>query len=428
MSRAIITTGFGRAGITACLAIASLVIAASLPAPSAAIENSGRASGSVPIAKALATATAASEGGGWSRERLLAAKPLDQPGAGEMGRASQPRSDGQAGVARTVPYRSKRLQTTTSYPNRVHGKVFGRLGALGDFSCSGTVVTSGAGSLIATAGHCVFDRQAGFVTELLFIPGYDKGRAPLGQWQATHVASTPQWVRAGNSDYDVAVARIAAAADGATLQSRVGSRGIAFDQPMGRKLTAFGYPAAPAPYDGGELVRCQSRRTSDIARHSGRRSLGMGCDMQQGSSGGGWVDKHGLLVSNVSHAHPGFDKETFYGPDYGAAVRKLYKLDQGGFPSVGPARCAGKIADVVGTGGDDKLRGSKAADVIVTYGGDDKIRGKGGNDLICAGDGDDVLIGNAGKDRLIGAGGRDRCSGGGGKDRATSCERAKGIR
>ncbi len=119
-----------------------------------------------------------------------------------------------------------------------------------------------------------------------------------------------------------------------------------------------------------------------------------------------------------------------------------------GQPGTG-ARCAGRPATIIGTGGRDRLVGTPRRDVIVAYGGNDVILGRGGNDLICAGagndtvdagsgadrvlggTGNDTLRGNTGRDRieglagadnLIGGPARDVCIGGAGRDRSTTCE------
>jgi uncharacterized delta-60 repeat protein len=118
----------------------------------------------------------------------------------------------------------------------------------------------------------------------------------------------------------------------------------------------------------------------------------------------------------------------------------------GGGPGGGPddppnvQRCAGRRATIVGTAGNDTLRGTPRADVIVALGGNDRISARGGNDVVCGGRGNDRLAGGAGADRLHGghgrdvlAGGpgrdrlnggpqRDRCLGGAARDRATACE------
>ena len=88
----------------------------------------------------------------------------------------------------------------------------------------------------------------------------------------------------------------------------------------------------------------------------------------------------------------------------------------GGGTSGASLKCGGKRATIIGTGGRDRLRGTRRADVIVALGGNDKVSGGGGNDLICGGNGNDSLSGSAGKDKLYGQAGKDSLSGGAGKD------------
>ncbi len=92
------------------------------------------------------------------------------------------------------------------------------------------------------------------------------------------------------------------------------------------------------------------------------------------------------------------------------------------------------IGIAVGTGGDNRLRGTAGPDLLFGLGGNDRITGRGGDDLLCggpgsdrltggagndvliAGRGDDVLRGQAGNDVLRGDGGSDRMTGGAGDD------------
>ncbi len=114
-------------------------------------------------------------------------------------------------------------------------------------------------------------------------------------------------------------------------------------------------------------------------------------------------------------------------------------------------KCFGQPATIVGTAGDDVLKGTPRADVIVAKGGHDVIDGRGGKDRICAGTGndkvrggygadwvsggwgndwlggykgDDKLFGNQGQDRVLGGDGNDRLNGGLGTDR---CVQAAGT-
>ena len=69
--------------------------------------------------------------------------------------------------------------------------------------------------------------------------------------------------------------------------------------------------------------------------------------------------------------------------------------------------CLGVPATIVGTPGNDILRGTPGDDVIVGLAGNDVIDGRGGDDRICGGDGNDVIQGGAGSDRVDGGAGND---------------------
>ena len=85
-------------------------------------------------------------------------------------------------------------------------------------------------------------------------------------------------------------------------------------------------------------------------------------------------------------------------------------------PVDGP-RCMGKAATVVGTTGDDLLRGTIGRDVIWAGPGNDVVHGERGNDLICGGSGSDLVDGGRNNDRVDGGpGDGDRSYGGLGDD------------
>lgn len=92
--------------------------------------------------------------------------------------------------------------------------------------------------------------------------------------------------------------------------------------------------------------------------------------------------------------------------------------------AVGPQRaaaaamCGGKAATIVGTAGDDALRGTSASDVVWLGGGDDSFYGYEGDDLICGGAGNDSIYGDDGNDQMWGGAGIDKILPGLGRDRA----------
>jgi Ca2+-binding RTX toxin-like protein len=78
--------------------------------------------------------------------------------------------------------------------------------------------------------------------------------------------------------------------------------------------------------------------------------------------------------------------------------------------------CAGEVATIVGTSGDDAIDGTPNHDVIVGLDGHDVINGGGGGDLVCGGPGDDTLNGDGGSDRMYGESGNDTLNGEDGND------------
>jgi Ca2+-binding RTX toxin-like protein len=82
-------------------------------------------------------------------------------------------------------------------------------------------------------------------------------------------------------------------------------------------------------------------------------------------------------------------------------------------------RCHGRRAEIVGTDGNDLLRGTPERDVIFAGGGEDEIFGSLGNDLLCGGPGDDLVHGGRGNDEVDGGPGTDRAVGDLGDDKVT---------
>jgi Ca2+-binding RTX toxin-like protein len=81
-------------------------------------------------------------------------------------------------------------------------------------------------------------------------------------------------------------------------------------------------------------------------------------------------------------------------------------------------RCHGRQAELVGTDGDDVLRGTPERDVIWGGNGDDVIFSSLGNDLICGGPGTDRMHGGRGNDEVYGdTGDEDQVSGALGDDK-----------
>lgn len=246
----------------------------------------------------------------------------------------------------------------TAYPQRIHGKIFATLAGVGDFGCSGTVITSPLRNLIVTAGHCVFGagQNNDFATNFVFIPGYRNSNAPLGVWPATNLYTLAPWANGGAFSSDLGMARVAPVG-GQQIETELGSRGVAFNQDPGQVFDHFGYPARPnasnpqdgfGDYDSERLIVCDNAATQGIEDLGDGPSIGSAfCFMQQGSSGGGWVIgsteryvnsvvSHGYCQNDPAGSKTVFDPNTgtgrcgiFFGPYFGDGASALYDLATG---------------------------------------------------------------------------------------------------
>ncbi|MEU9127723.1 hypothetical protein AB0D08_06340 [Kitasatospora sp. NPDC048540] len=211
------------------------------------------------------------------------------------------------------------------------GKVFMTAPAGGTGQCSATLVADpahpGRSNLVWTAAHCVHEGKDGdWFKNIIFVPAYNSsgaasgGRkatlpevAPLGQWWADRVITSPQWTaeggHSGNSanQYDFAVLKVHNPdGSGKSLEEVVGTAvPVWFDAPREKlSVSAWGYPVG-RPFDGQELDRCDAGPPGQLSFDPARPAmLTIGCTMTSGASGGGWFatgpDGRQALVSNTS--------------------------------------------------------------------------------------------------------------------------------
>jgi len=243
----------------------------------------------------------------WTAERMRKAKPV----ARVKGNGNRPRGS----------YPFSRYQAPKPYDAR-HGKVFFTERGV-NYVCSGTALTSGNQSVVWTAGHCVNEGPGAYVTNWAFVPGYDNGARPYGTFAATALYTTNQWRTAGDFGYDLGAAKVAPV-NSRTLNATVGGRGVSFNYTAtvgSTHFLSFGYPAA-SPFNGSALYVCDAnlaiRDTS-----ANPPTMGIGCDMTGGSSGGGWVDNNGNVASVNSYGYQTL-KNVMFGPYQGSVAQSLY--------------------------------------------------------------------------------------------------------
>ncbi|MFF8974676.1 trypsin-like serine peptidase [Streptomyces sp. NPDC014995] len=264
----------------------------------------------------------------WTAERMRGATPLDlslSPSA--LKSLKTPKPGGRTTtVAPTAFPQAGGAWTGGGAVVKTSGRVFfsfqGRTA-----SCSGNAVTSQNASTVITAGHCV-KYQGSWHTNWIFVPAYDNGSAPYGQWTASKTLTTPQWEASEDINYDIGAA-VVAPLNGQKLTSVTGAQGIQFNGGYNKPMYAFGFPAA-SPYDGSKLVYCSGNSSKDFL-FSQDHSLG--CNMTGGSSGGPWFTGFsesagtGLQVSVNSFGYT-FLPNRMFGPYFGNDAKALYDKAQ----------------------------------------------------------------------------------------------------
>jgi hypothetical protein len=277
----------------------------------------------------------------WTPQRLAAAKPYPMPkgignpgvgaAAGPTGKAgaivgrapstTRTASNGATPIRQAVGTGGRITPQTTNYPYpfpftryfvdtvlypshypyTTIGKLFfsqldPSTGRVGNYVCSASSVpTSSAASkvhrpVLWTAGHCVSNGAGTFSTKVIFIPDYENGAQPYGQFVCGQLWTTTAWHSTHDFTRDMGACAIGNNQFGKTLPSTVGTLGFAWNQSRQQHWSEFGYPQA-APFNGQWMVVCESSHATDDTSVPGVGAdpQGVGCDMTGGSSGGPWV-------------------------------------------------------------------------------------------------------------------------------------------
>ncbi|TFB74303.1 hypothetical protein E3O21_15935 [Cryobacterium flavum] len=259
----------------------------------------------------------------WTAERMQSAIPgevlvQDNVAAGMIGAVA-------AGATSLVaPQQADPDQSPTATqvsPISHIGKIFFTLGGT-DYVCSGNSISAANENTVVTAGHCVNEGPGNFASRLIFVPAYENGSAPFGQWNATELYAPTQWSNNGDISYDTGFA-IVASPTGTSLSDSVGASGVTFNQSRGLTYTAYGYPAAP-PFTGETLQSCYGTASADPYGQS--QSQGIPCDMTGGSSGGPWMIGNGSSGLQNSVNSFGYNNiaNTMFGPYWGSVIENTY--------------------------------------------------------------------------------------------------------
>lgn len=171
----------------------------------------------------------------------------------------------------------------------------GRMGV-----CSGAIVDSPSGSVVATAAHCV--RSPDYPRTPArgwFAPGHHgdgTGGVVRTGWRITSYHTPPGWDVSRKLEeilpHDYAFVTVARK-NGRTLAEAYGANRLDFSpSPTGVRVAPFGYPTAP-PFDGESLSYCAG--TAELLTRPAAHEANVGglllepCRLTRGASGGPWL-------------------------------------------------------------------------------------------------------------------------------------------
>ena len=188
-----------------------------------------------------------------------------------------------------------------------------------DYACSANVVQAANQSTLATAGHCLTQKQA-WSTNIVFYPAYDSGESSYGAWPVIGGATTPGWFENNDDQSDdtgfLAVGRNEAGED---IVSVVGASRVLFDHNTTAPASAYGYPAS-LRFDGEHLDRCRG-----VGEVVSAEQIALRCDMNEGVSGGpifAGDDANAPHFANVAERYN--DYSHVLGPIWQDAEKSVY--------------------------------------------------------------------------------------------------------
>ncbi|MDK1473121.1 hypothetical protein QNO07_06745 [Streptomyces sp. 549] len=215
-------------------------------------------------------------------------------GAATTAPASAPVAGTGGGIpdAQGEPWAGRTVRTVGKLVTDLGG---GRMGI-----CSGAIVDSPSGSVVATAAHCVRSPQyPGTPVRGWFSPAHDgSGTAAVVRtgWRVTSYHTPPGWDVARGLEqilpHDYAFVTVERK-NGRTLAESYGANRVDFAAPAAAlRVAPFGYPSSP-PFDGESLSYCAG--TAELLTRDSAHEANVGglllepCRLTRGASGGPWL-------------------------------------------------------------------------------------------------------------------------------------------
>jgi V8-like Glu-specific endopeptidase len=181
----------------------------------------------------------------------------------------------------------------SAYPNSTVGKLYFHDPKTGDdFVCSASTLRP---RLVVTAGHCVASPSTNassryFYTNLMFVPAFSNGVAPLGTWTPRTVWVTNTWYYSDGSVPNAQDVGMLVMNDnnGSKIGSVTGYLGYYTGQLGKNHATMLGYPGN---LDSGQRMQVNHAYTFGSG---GENTFQYGSAMRNGSSGGPWIQDYGV--------------------------------------------------------------------------------------------------------------------------------------
>ncbi len=124
--------------------------------------------------------------------------------------------------------------------------------------CTGTVISTGSRNVIATAGHCLWNRLTNWLPATVmptpvFVPGYHDGQAPYGKWSVRTRYYATAWKKNLNPDYDYGFI-VLNDLNGRRIQDAVGANAWRTDAGTDNQAEITAYPD-----NRDQPLRCDTR-------------------------------------------------------------------------------------------------------------------------------------------------------------------------
>ena len=203
-------------------------------------------------------------------------------------------------------------------------------GSGGSHFCTASVVASPGRDLLITAAHCLSSGNgAGYRSDIVFVPDYRDGQAPLGIWIPKRLLVASAWLDSADPDLDVGFV-VLEPHDGKNIQDILGANQLAVDPGYDNQVRVTGYPdSVDAP------VTCHT-----VTAEYSPTQLRFDCDgFTGGTSGSPWVtrfDGHsrtGTIVGVIGGFEQGGDTPAIsYSSYLGTTIQNLYTEARGVTP------------------------------------------------------------------------------------------------